>query len=99
VPAEARTDQPGSGERDDHPWSHPEGPGQGGRIRAARAAADLNREELGVAIGSTARTIRRLEDEQRRVSTVELRRIAAACHVPEWFLLHGWRGWERLTDR
>lgn len=72
-------------------------PGQGARLRAARAAADLSREELGARIASTARTIRRLEDEQRRIRPAEVRGIAAATGVPEWFLAHGWRGWE--TDR
>lgn len=77
-------------------WGHPEGPSAAARVRAARAAADLSREELGRAIGLSARTVRRLEDGQRRISPQELRRVAASCHVPEWFLAYGWRGWERL---
>jgi DNA-binding XRE family transcriptional regulator len=80
-------------------WHHPEGPSPAARVRAARAAADLSREDLGQAIGLSARTVRRLEDGQRRISPQELRRIAATCHVPEWFLAHGWRGWERLRER
>lgn len=70
-------------------------PPPGDRIRAARAAADLNRDELARCIGSSARTIRRLEDGKRRATDDELQRIAAACRAPEWFLAHGWRGWER----
>lgn len=77
-------------------WGHPEGPSAAARVRAARAAADLSREELGRAIGLSARTVRRLEDGQRRISPQELRRVAASCRVPEWFLAYGWRGWERL---
>jgi ribosome-binding protein aMBF1 (putative translation factor) len=75
------------------------GPNPAARVRAARAAADLSREDLGRAIGLSARTVRRLEDGQRRISPQELRRIAATCDVPEWFLAHGWQGWERLRDR
>lgn len=71
-----------------------EEPSPGDRIRAARAAADLNREELASLIGSSARTIRRLEDEKRRATPDELRSIAVACRSPEWFLTHGWRGFE-----
>lgn len=76
-----------------------DGPRQGARLRAARAAADLSREELAGAIGCSARTIRRLEDGQRRVTPDERRRIAHACDAPEWFLEHGWRGWQRVADR
>lgn len=80
-----------------------EGPGEdpppGDRIRAARAAADLNREQLAERIGSSARTVRRLEDAKRRATPEELRSIAEACRVPEWFLVHGWRGHERFADR
>jgi transcriptional regulator with XRE-family HTH domain len=71
-------------------------PGLGGRLRAARIAADLTREELGRRVGTTARTIRRLEDEQRRVSEEELGRIAGACGAPVWFLERGW--WGGTTD-
>lgn len=75
-----------------------EDPRPGDRIRAARAAADLSREQLADRIGSSARTIRRLEDEKRRATSDELRRIAEACRAPEWFLAHGWGGHERSTD-
>lgn len=73
-------------------------PGLGGRIRAARAAADLSRDELADRIGSSARTIRRLEDEQRRPRPSELLAIADATGAPEWFLQHGWRGLERTRE-
>jgi len=74
-----------------------EHPDHGARIRAARAAADLSREELGRRIGRSARAIRRLEDGGRRCTADELRGIAAATGAPEWFLVNGWRGWERAA--
>lgn len=72
-------------------------PDHGARIRAARAAADLSREELGRRIGSSARAIRRLEDGGRRCTADELRGIAAATGAPEWFLVNGWCGWEQAA--
>jgi DNA-binding XRE family transcriptional regulator len=71
------------------------GPPLAARVRAARAAADLSREELARRIGSSPRAVRRIEDGGRRAHPEELERIAVACGVPEWFLRHGWSGWER----
>lgn len=71
------------------------GPPLAARVRAARAAADLSREELARRIGSSPRAVRRIEDGGRRAHPEELERIAVACGVPEWFLQHGWSGWER----
>lgn len=76
-----------------------QGPGPGARVRAARVAGDLSREGLAARIGSSARTIRRIEDDQRQATPAELRSIAAACGAPEWFLSHGWHGWELVSDR
>lgn len=91
----------GAPDRRDAPAAdgRPADPPPGDRIRAARAAADLNREELARRIGSSARTIRRLEDGKRRATPEELRRIAAACRAPEWFLAHGWQGFDRRPGR
>lgn len=82
-----------------HDPRHVTGPGPGARVRAARVAADLSREQLAARIGSSARTIRRIEDDQRMATPVELRSIAAAAGAPEWFLVHGWHGWERGAER
>ncbi|CAB4924268.1 unannotated protein [freshwater metagenome] len=74
-------------------------PAPAARIRAARAAAALSREELGRRIGCSARAVRRLEDGGRPMTPAERARIALACGVPEWFLAHGWHGWERAASR
>ncbi|WP_026912652.1 helix-turn-helix domain-containing protein [Patulibacter minatonensis] len=67
-------------------------------MRAVRVFADLTREELGRRIGASPRTIRRLEDDQRRMTDRERARIAWACGAPEWFLASGWEGAQSPAD-
>lgn len=63
----------------------------GRRIKAAMALAGLTIEDLADRIdqrGLGARTLRKLQDDDdsREARTWELREIAKACDVPEWFL-------------
>lgn len=71
----------------------------GQRVRAARAGAGLSRKDLGRAIRSSTTLIGRVEAHGERAPTrKELEDIADACGVPDWFLKHGWAGWQESAS-
>lgn len=62
------------------------------KVRAARGWANLSQPELAGKLEISVATVRRIEQEQRDVSTAELVRISEICGVPRNFMLYGWRG-------
>lgn len=58
-------------------------------IRAARAYAKLNQEELAKALGQSPVTIKRIEAGAKDVSIEDLWAIADKCNVPREFLISG----------
>ena len=77
---------------------HPKGPRGdriAARIRAAAAYADLNRGQLGEALGYSVETVSALFAGQK-ATDIELRRkIAATCGVPAEFMEYGF---DRIAD-
>lgn len=59
------------------------------RVRAARGWADMNRREMGEALGVSERQVTRLESGQAEVTLEISQRIAVATGVPTWFMEHG----------
>jgi DNA-binding transcriptional regulator YiaG len=62
------------------------------KVRAARGWANLSQPELATKLEISVATVRRIEQEQRDVSTAELIRISEICAVPRNFMLYGWKG-------
>jgi transcriptional regulator with XRE-family HTH domain len=73
----------------------------GGRVRAARAYADKNQQQLADAIGVERRIITYIEanDPRHPLSILEARRIAMVCGVPVGFLVEGWSVNRPIQDR
>jgi transcriptional regulator with XRE-family HTH domain len=59
----------------------------GDRVRAARLAAGLTQEELGVRTGLDRTMIVKIESGDRRIDAMELIRLSSALQVPVDFLL------------
>jgi transcriptional regulator with XRE-family HTH domain len=73
----------------------------GGRVRAARAYADKNQQELADAIGVERRIITYIEanDPRHPLSILEARRISNVCGVPVGFIVEGWSVNRPIQDR
>lgn len=72
----------------------------GRRVRAARAYANLSRQDLAERCGLTLKQVRDLEEGTRTVTTLaELDAIALACDTPREFLRLGWTGGSDLFER
>jgi transcriptional regulator with XRE-family HTH domain len=68
------------------------------RVRAARGWANLSQPQLAKLLQMSVASIRRIEQEQRDVSTAELIHIGEVCEVPRHFMLHGWGREAKRTD-
>jgi transcriptional regulator with XRE-family HTH domain len=60
------------------------------RIRAAAAYADLHQHELADAIGYGRQQVARYMKGTQEPKAPTLWAIADVCHVPRWFMEHGW---------
>ena len=72
----------------------------GRRVRAARAYANLSRQEVADRCGLSLKQVRDLEEGTRTVTTLaELDTIAQACDTPREFLRLGWTGGGELFEK
>lgn len=66
------------------------GDDEAARARAARAYADLSRDDLGKILGWSKGTISRIEAGARTLRGDDRVRYGEACGVPRWFMETGW---------
>lgn len=64
-------------------------PDYGARVRAARAYADLDQEQLARHLHVSISTVARIESNERALGLDEARLISERCGVPISFLLEG----------
>lgn len=67
------------------------------RVKAARAYAELTREQLAARTSLSVKSLKLIEERRRQSTTRgELMEIAAACEVPEEFMEIGFQGAQQV---
>jgi transcriptional regulator with XRE-family HTH domain len=74
--------------------NQPPGGEEAARLRAARAWAGLQAQEMARALGISASTLNRKEKGKAPITPYEIDRVVERCDVPRWFMTAGWDGAE-----